>query len=217
MPTVTDNASARYAEKMKATKPGSSPSKKWLKPINLPDFLRHFIQWTLWLFLATHAHADSTDTPPIEAPFNPKYTGEVYSFQANILEQMAYSVDICLYIKAPSKWPHFFDEKPTPEEAKRFYAIFGGGRKTESGRWSTPEVPAIFRIQLIRDKTKEVILDERVNRPEAIPSAYGRYATLAVKTLPAGLYTIRIEYIYGAPELAPLYAKIQLTRAHHGK
>jgi hypothetical protein len=116
----------------------------------------------------------------------------------------------------PKKWSHFIDKESTEEEW-RLGVILGSPRKTESGEWIEPGVPAKFRVQIIQNETGKHVLDEIVERPETDAAYMGRAATLATKNLPIGLYTISVEYISGAPELAPLYAQISFARAHHGK
>lgn len=133
----------------------------------------------------------------------------------NIVEQLTYSVDVRFYINLPSKWSHYFDKEP-PEEESRIGEILGGG-KFVNHDWVEFGVPAKFRVQIIQKANSKIILDESINRPRTSATYMGRYAVLATKTLPTGKYSIRIDYLDGGPELAPLYAKILFARAHHGK
>lgn len=168
------------------------------------------------LGLGPGASASDASKPPIELPFYPQKVGEVYAFDVNIVEQSTYSVDVSFYIKMPSKYSHLFD-KESPEDAKRLFDILGGARKIGPREWIEPGVPAKFRIQIIRKMDGEFVLDELVDHPKTGITYMGRYAVLATKKLPPAQYSIRIEYLEGVSELAPLYAKILFARAHHGK
>lgn len=154
--------------------------------------------------------------PPIDLLFTLNRVGQIYTFDVNITEQLTYSIDVRFHLTLPSKWAHFFD-KESPADSIRIHEILGGSRKNELGEWIEPGVPAKFRIQIIQKTSKAVILDELIDRPKTSSTYMGRYATLATKNLPIGAYTIRIDYLEGAPELAPLHATILFARAHHGK
>lgn len=154
--------------------------------------------------------------PPFEMPFDTKKIGATYIFEVNVIEQLTYAVDVRYYVTLPNKWSHFFD-KQSPEEHKHLFEILGGARKTESGEWVERGVPAKFRVQILQGKNQEIILDNLIDHPGTAATYMGRYATLVAKNLPAGLYTVRVDYLEGAAELAPLRAKILFARAHHGK
>jgi len=161
--------------------------------------------------------ASDVSKPPIELPFYPQKVGEIYSFDVNVVEQLTYLVGIRFYLIFPNKWSHFFDKDPDPQEAKRFYEILGAPKNIAPGEWIEPGVPAKFRVKIIKKENGNIILEELVNHPKTRAHAYGRTADLVTQGLPEGLYSIRIEYLEGAPEIAPLNAKILFARAHHGK
>ncbi|MCA3033074.1 MAG: DUF5625 family protein [bacterium] len=188
-----------------------SRSKYWQMPFGFVFFM------TLASPVFSVGAAESApQVPPIEIPFNTKKIGEKYTFEVNVVEQLTYAVDVRFYITLPNKWSHLFD-KESPEENKQLFKILGGARKNESGEWVEPGVPIKFRVQILQGKTQEIILDKLVDHPGTAAAYMGRYATLAAKNLPAGVYTVRIEYLEGAAELASLHAKIWFARAHHGK
>ena len=167
--------------------------------------------------LSANTKGAESQIPPFSVPFDTKKIGETYNFTANVTEQLNYAISLEFYIITPNKWSHFFDKKQDPEESRKLYETLGGARVTESGKWVEPGVPAKFRVQIINANSKEVLLDKLVDHPESGAFAYGRYATLATQNMPKGLYNIRIEYLEGAPELAPLHTEISFARAHHGK
>ena len=187
-----------------------------LKLRKLLYLLKNNVLCSLLFGLVASANAGDASKPPISIPFQLAKIGAVYTFQVHVIEQLTYAINIYFYLTLPNKWPHFLDNE-SPEEERRLGIILGGARKTESSKWIEPGVPAKFRVQIIQNETGKHVLDELVERLETNPAYMGRYATLATKNLPIGLYTISVEYIYGAPELAPLYAKISFARAHHGK
>lgn len=188
-----------------------SRSKCWLSPFQFIFFI------TIASFgLSSGAAESAPQVPPFEIPFNTKKIGETYTFEVNVVEQLTYVVDVHFYITLPSKWSHFFD-KESPEESKQLFKVLGGARKTESGEWVEPGVPIKFRVQILQGKTQEIILDKLVDHPGTSAAYMGRYVTLATKNLPVGLYTVRIDYLEGAAELASLHSKIWFARAHHGK
>ena len=87
-------------------------------------------------------NAKEVSTPPIELPFFPNKVGGVYAFDVNVVEQLTYSIEVQFYLTLPSRWSHFFDEKPDPQEAERFYEILGGAKKVAPGEWVETGVPA---------------------------------------------------------------------------
>ncbi len=185
--------------------------------------LKNFLYWLkicvlspLLFGIFTSANASDASKPPVPIPFQPSKVGEVYTFQVNVVEQLTYAVLVYFYLTLPNKWSHFFDNE-SPEDEKRLAAMLGGTRKAESGEWVEPGVPAKFRVQIMQSRNQKIVLDELVEQPKTGSSYMGRYATLTTKNLPPDLYTIRVEYVAGAPELAPLHAKILFARAHHGK
>jgi len=170
----------------------------------------------MFFVFGQQVYAEDFHKPPIELPFHPNKVGGAYAFNADVTEQLTYSVDIRFYIARPNKYSHFFD-KDSPEDAKRLADILGGPRNVAMGEWVEPGVPAKFRVQIIQKTDNKPVLDELVDHPKTSATYAGRYTTLASKNLPIGAYTIRIEYLDGAPELAPLHARILFARAHHGK
>ncbi len=161
--------------------------------------------------------ADDVSNPPIELSFYPEKIGETYSFDVNISEQFIYSIGILFYLTLPNKWSHFLDKDPDLQEAKRFYEILGASKKIASGAWVEAGVPAKFRVQIIEKKSGKIVSDELVSNPKTRAHAYGRTADLVTQGLQEGLYSIRVQYLDGAPELAPLHAKVMFARAHYGK
>lgn len=170
----------------------------------------------IFLGFVSSVSAGDVSNPPIKLPFYPQKVGETYLFDVNVVDQLTYSVDVRFYLTLPNKWSHFFD-KEDPQEAKRLHEILGGAKNIAPGEWIEPGVPAKFRVQIIQKANNKIVLDELINRPETSATYMGRYAVLASKNLPVGTYAIRVEYLEGAPELAPLHAKILFARAHHGK
>ncbi len=149
-------------------------------------------------------------------PFDPKNVGQTYTFEVNVVEHHIYSVDLRFFLTVPNKWSHFLDKKADPQEAKRFNEVLGMGGFVDH-IWIEPGVPVKLRVQIIQKSDGQVVLDELISRPKTMASGYGRYADLARKSLPVGTYSIRIDYLEGAPELASWPAEILFTRAHHGK
>lgn len=188
-----------------------SRSKYWQMPFGFIFFMTMAL-----LGLPSGAAESEPQTPPFEIPFNTKKIGETYTFEVNVVEQLTYAVDVRFYITLPNKWSYLFD-KQSSEEHKELFKVLGGARKTEAGAWVELGVPAKFRVQILQSKNQEVILDNLIDHPGTAAAYMGRYATLATKNLPAGLYTVRVDYLEGSAELAPLHAKILFARAHHGK
>lgn len=181
------------------------------------DLRNTFTLALIFFGFVSSVSAGDVSKPPIELPFYPQKVGEIYTFDVNIVEQLTYLVGIRFYLILPNKWSHFFDKDPDPQEAKRFYEILGAPKNIAPGEWIESGVPAKFRVQIIKKESSKIVLDELVNHPKTRAHAYGRTADLVTQGLPEGYYSIRIEYLDGAPELAPLHAKILFTRAHHGK
>lgn len=161
------------------------------------------------------ANAGSISKPPTNIPISFQNVGQIYSFDVDIVEQWNYSVDIRFYLTLPNKWSHFFD-KESPEQSRRLYEILGrttlaNNKKIDLG------VPAKFRVQIYSQSKNTMILDELVERPETNATYMGRYAVLATNVLPVGIYSVRVQYLQGSPELAQLHAKVSLAKSHHGK
>ncbi|WP_144415659.1 DUF5625 family protein [Xanthomonas oryzae] len=187
-----------------------------LKPKEHLYLLRLFALCSLLFGVVASANAGDTSKPPVEIPFQPSKIGETYKFQVNVVEQLTYAIKVYFYVVLPSKWSHFFDRQ-SPEDQKRLSMILSGSIRNSQGELMEAGVPAKFRVQIFKNETGEKIVDELAERPKTYAAYMGRYATLTTKSLSAGLYTISVEYIAGAPELAPLHAKISFARAHHGK
>ncbi len=154
--------------------------------------------------------------PRINLPFDLKKVGETYSFDVNLRGPLTCSLDVKFFIAAPNKWSRLLDKNRGIEEERRFYDLLGGS-KLINHEWIEPGVPAKFRVQFIQKEGNKVILDKIVDHPKTGESYMGRYTILAQDTLQAGTYTIRLDYLEGAPELAPLYAEIRFSRAYTGK
>lgn len=184
--------------------------------LNKTSILYLFFVVLVFIGFAPTCGAHDIDEPPIELPFFPKKIGESYSFDVNLVEQLNYSVDVRFYLILPNKWLPFIERKPDPKEAQNFHKILGGGEFVNH-EWIEHGVPAKFRVQVIRTQDNKIILDELVSNPKTLAFSYGRYAQLIRKSLAVGFYTIRLEYLEGAPELAPLHASILFGRANHGK
>ncbi|MFY0570089.1 DUF5625 family protein [Archangium lansingense] len=178
--------------------------------------LRVILLFLILLGFSPIGRASDSGSPPIELPFHPQNVGAAYSFDVNVIEEQTYSVFLRFYIKEPNKYFQVFD-KESPEDAKRISAILGGARKTGATEWSEPGVPAKFRVQIIRKTDGGSVLDELVDHPKSSAMYMGRYVSLATKNLPVGSYTVRLEYLEGAAELAPLRAQISFAKSHHGK
>lgn len=184
--------------------------------IDFSSVAHKFFIAVMAFLISSKVGASDEKTPPIEVPFYPQKVGSVYIFDVNVVEQLTYAIDVRFYLKLPNKWSHFFDKDLDPQEAKKFYEILGGARLVNH-EWVEPGVPAKFRVQIINKASKKIILNELISRPATSAAYMGRYAVLANANLPIGLYEIRLEYLEGASELWPLYAKIWFARAHHGK
>ena len=181
------------------------------------DKRKFFALVLIFIGLVSGVSAGDVSKPPVELSFDPKKIGETYSFDVNVVEQLNYLVGIRFYLNLPNKWSHFFDKDPDPQEAKRFYEILGAPKKIASGEWVEAGVPAKFRVQIIQKESGKIVSDELISNPKTRAHAYGRTADLVTQGLQEGLYSIFVEYLDGAPELAPLHAKILFSRAHHGK
>lgn len=169
----------------------------------------------IWLALiGSGANAADVSNPPIELPFDPGKIGEEYSFDVDVTQRLTYLIGIRFHLVMPNKWP-VFDREPTSQEARRFYELLGAPQNIAPGEWIELGVPAKFKVRIIQDQN--TIFDDVINRPKTRAHSFGRTADLAHISLSAGRYTIRIEYLDGVPELAPLHAIILFARAHHGK
>jgi len=172
------------------------------------------------------ANAEDIKQPPVIVDFYPNKVGNVYTFDLSLETSRTVAITVNFYITLPlylSKpgrsyflW-HFFD-KESPEEARRLSDLLGSARKIMSGQWVESGVPAKFRVKIFQKTNEKLILDKIVDHPKTLSVYMGRYANLVDKyTLLPGVYTVRIEYLEGAPELAPLYGKILFSRAYTGK
>lgn len=155
--------------------------------------------------------------PPFEVPFYSDKVGLVYTFDVNIIKQLNYSVNIRYYIITPNKWSYLLDKEPKPQERQNLSEILGFSENLVSGEWIDFGVPAKFRVQILQKINNSIVVDKIVNRPKTNSFFYGRIADLVTQKLPEGLYTIRIEYLEGVPELTPLHATFSIGKAHHGK
>lgn len=182
---------------------------------NTLDLRRAFALVLALIGFVSTVSADDPDKPPIELPFYVKETGKTYSFDVQIVEQLTYSVTLRFYLTLPNKWSHFFD-KELPEEESRIGELLGGARLID-GNWVELGVPTKFGIKIFQKYDGSVMLDEYISRPKTAAMYMGRYAVLTSKSLSPGIYSIQIDYLEGAPELAPLRAKLLFARSHHGK
>lgn len=132
----------------------------------------------------------------------------------NLLEPVTCDLSLRFYIVALNKWSYLLDKYPGPQEEDRFYKIVGN---KELNNDNEPRMPVKLRVQIIQQADNKILLDEVVAYPESSSAYMGRNATLFDKTLQAGRYTIRIDYLEGAPELAPFPAEIWFSRAYTGK
>ncbi len=155
------------------------------------------------------------EVPPFNLPFDTKKIGEVYTFDVKVVDQLTYAVNMRFYITEPNKYSHFFDRE-LPEDERRLHTILGGGGFINH-EWIEAGVPAKFLVQIFQQPENILLIDKIVSHPKTSATYMGRYADLVQKNLPVGIYTIRIAYLEGGAELAPLHAKIQFARAHHGK
>lgn len=156
------------------------------------------------------AHAVEPSKLPVELAIGPPKAGSTYSFDANIAEQLAYSVNVNFYIREPNKYFSFLD-KETPEMVERLSKILRADATEDRG------IPAKFHVQITRSADGRLIVNEVVNQPKTLATYMGRYAPLVSATLTPGAYRVHFTYLEGAPELSTLRAKITLNRAHHGK
>lgn len=161
------------------------------------------------------ANAGSISKPPTNIPISFQKIGQIYSFDVDVIEQSNYSVKIKFYLTLPNKWSHFFD-KESPEQSRRLYEILGRATLTNNKKIDLG-VPAKFRVQIYSKSKNLMILDEIVERPTTGSTYMGRYAVLTTNVLPVGIYSVRVHYLQGSPELAQLHAKVSLAKAHHGK
>jgi hypothetical protein len=151
----------------------------------------------------------------------------VYTFDVKLDDTLISAIVLHFYITLPLDlakpgrsylfW-HFFDKKVSPEESRKLHDILGGARRIAPAQWVEPGVPIKLRVQIIQKLDGKLMLDELVDHPKTNAAYMGRYTNLVEKyLLSPGVYTVRIEYLEGAPELAPLYGKISFSRAYTGK
>jgi len=154
--------------------------------------------------------------PPFTLPFDTKKIGQTYTFDVKIAEPLVYAVRLRFYINKPSKYSHFLDSYSL-EDDKRLRTILGGAVLADSGTWIEPGVPAKFLVQINTSADNKPLLSELIDHPKIASMHMGRYTDLVQKKLSAGIYTIRVGYLQGDPELGTLQAEILFARAHHGK
>jgi len=156
---------------------------------------------------------------PVVIPFYPGKLGEIYTFDVKITKQLEYSVGVRFYLIEPNKWSYLFDKDirdVDPQVRRQFYDLMGGARFVNR-QSIEPGLPAKFRVQIIQKKDGSMMLDETINHARTSASYLGRTADLVKKTLPPEIYTVRVEYLEGVPELASLIAQFLFVIAHHGK
>lgn len=167
--------------------------------------------------LLTSVSANKYAAPPLELPFIIKNVGTLNTFEVSISEGANYSVALLFCLIPTSKWTRLFGSSPTSEESRRFNELLGVAKKTPSGEWIESGVPASFRVKILNDDNNEIIVDKLINNPGTRAHAYGRIADLVKQELPAGIYSIRVEYLSGSSELVPLNVKVLFSKTHHGK
>lgn len=168
------------------------------------------------LGLPSDAAESRLQAPPFNLPFDPKKPGKTYTFNVKVTDPFVYEVSLRFFITRPSKYSHFFD-RVSVEESKRLHAILGGAVLVAPGSWLEVGVPAKLFIQILTSPENKLLLSELVDHPKTAATYMGRYATLAQSKLSAGVYTVRVEYLEGSPDLEPLYAEISFAKAHRGK
>jgi hypothetical protein len=77
-------------------------------------------------------------------------------------------------------------------------------------------VSAKFWVQIINKMDDQIILNKVVDHPKTVAISAGRTVALVKKNLLEGIYSIRIKYLEGVPEL-PLRAQFVFTKAYHAK
>lgn len=143
--------------------------------------------------------------PPFELPFDAGSVGSKTNFEVEIIEKNEYLLGIVFFIKK------------TPEEAIRVGKILGASQQIGPAQWVEYGVPATFLVQIYKQPGNEELLNKLVDHPKTRPEDIGRTADIVRIILVPGSYSIKIEYIQGASELASLPSKISFSRAHHGK
>ena len=157
-------------------------------------------------------------TSPTSSPFDTKKIGETYVFDVKVVDHFAYAVSLHLYISRPSQISHLFDDESI-ENAVRLREILVGAIPSDEEDSSKPgiPVPAKFLVQIYSASENKLILSELVDHPRSSAAYMGRYMYLAQKELSPGLYTVRVEYLYGAPGLGDLQAEIMFYKMLPGK
>jgi Domain of unknown function (DUF5625) len=145
--------------------------------------------------------------PPLLLPFDPGHVGSKTEFEVKIVEKRNYLLGIRFFIKA------------TPEEAIRVGKVLGASKQIPGSiKFVELGVPATFRVQIYKQPGNQELLNELVDHPKTRVGGIGRTADVVSVDLEPGNYSVKLEYVQGAPELAALLpAEIIFAKSHHGK
>lgn len=176
-------------------------SKNWVSTFRIPCFVAIFL-----LGLTSCAEKSKLQKPPIHLPFDAAQVGSKTTFEVKIVEKNEYLLGVV------------FSIEKTPGESTRVGKILGMPyQQTSTGQWLELGLPASFRVRIYKQPDNEELLNKIVDHPKTRAGHLGRTADIALIPLNEGIYSITLEYLQGAPELAALPAKIVFSEAHHGK
>ncbi|WP_265287761.1 DUF5625 family protein [Verminephrobacter eiseniae] len=177
-----------------------SKPRKWLSTLRVMFFM------VLASFgLTSCAEESEYGKLPFSLPFDAGRVGSKTDFKINVIEKNKYRLSIVFAIKN------------IPEESKRIGKILGIPQRIGPAQWIERGVPAQFLVRVYKQPGNDELLNELVNHPKSSAGYVGRWADIVDIRLEPGNYSVTLEYMQGAPELAALPAKIVFARAYHGK
>jgi hypothetical protein len=143
--------------------------------------------------------------PPISAPFS--------------LEPGALSTVVNFRIDSPGTYAVFvqFHYGKTAQDGARAYAILGGARKEETGKWSESGIPARFTVNIYKSGENRPFDTKSISGVPTSAGYYSRWASLAQFSLAAGSYTIEVAGTTESQELRGLPVEVIFASPYHGK